>query len=600
MYKLLLCMRYLKTRYIAMASIVSVMLGVATMIVVNSVMSGFSNEMRSRINGILADIIIETNSLNGESNVDELKAIARQVGGDKIEWISANVEVFGLLHFKRGGQWIPRPITLVGIDPADEAKIGPLVSNLDSYQDITEDGITIRKALREPTESLTWDLTAGALAYRAEWMQRQRDFMQHWNNETVSDDSALMPTEPVFDTPENSADTDGPVFESDKKSEFPQKSVAQGNVQDGPNFVPPGPDDDKAQPKPQGPALGPISEPPKTEIVQTSGVDDDRNRLRQAANPFGAEQAPNINSLLGNEEKKGDINDPLRCRIYIGAGLIEVLRTHRKTGDVSIERLVNPGDDVKISTVSAGNPPEPRHFFATVADVYKSGMSEYDSNLVFCNIEYLQEMRGMIDPETGKGAVTTLKIKLKNYDQDSVEVVKKLKNVFPPHLYTVRTWEQKQGPLLAAVDIEAAILNVLLFLIIAVAGFGILAIFFMIVVEKTRDIGILKALGASSKGVMSIFISYGLALGLVGSGVGVVLGLVFVRYINEIEGFLSVILGRKVFDERIYYFPTIPAEVNYFAVSWVAFGAVAIAVLASVLPARRAARLHPVQALRYE
>ena len=122
----------------------------------------------------------------------------------------------------------------------------------------------------------------------------------------------------------------------------------------------------------------------------------------------------------------------------------------------------------------------------------------------------------------------------------------------------------------------------------------------MIVVEKTRDIGILKALGASSNGVMSVFLSYGLALGVVGSGVGVILGLVFVRYINEIEGFLSVILGRKVFDERIYYFPTIPAEVNYFTVTWVAFGAIAIAVLASVLPARRAARLQPVQALRYE
>ena len=302
---------------------------------------------------------------------------------------------------------------------------------------------------------------------------------------------------------------------------------------------------------------------------------------------------------MGKKNEPRNVNDPLPCRIYLGAGLIEVIRENHKTGGVSIERLVSPGDDVKISTVSAGSPPEPRHFFATVADVYKSGMSEYDSNLVFCNIEYLQEIRGMLDPETGKGSITTLKIKLKNYD-DAPEVLKKISNVFPPHLYTVRTWEQKQGPLLAAVDIESAILNVLLFLIIAVAGFGILAIFFMIVVEKTRDIGILKALGASSKGVMTIFLSYGLALGLVGSGVGVVLGLIFVRYINEIEGVLSIIIGRKVFDERIYYFPSIPAEVNYFTVAWVAFGAIAIAVMASVLPARRAARLHPVQALRYE
>ncbi len=134
--------------------------------------------------------------------------------------------------------------------------------------------------------------------------------------------------------------------------------------------------------------------------------------------------------------------------------------------------------------------------------------------------------------------------------------------VFPPGIFTIKTWEQKQGPLLAAVEIETGILNVLLFLIIAVAGFGILAIFFMIVVEKTRDIGILKALGASSSGVMSIFLSYGLALGVVGSGVGVALGLFFVRYINEIESAIAAITGRKVFDDKVYYFPEIPTLVE--------------------------------------
>ena len=81
---------------------------------------------------------------------------------------------------------------------------------------------------------------------------------------------------------------------------------------------------------------------------------------------------------------------------------------------------------------------------------------------------------------------------------------------------------------------ETAILNVLLFMIIAVAGFGILAIFFMIVVEKTRDIGILKSLGASGRGIMGIFLAYGLSLGIVGSGVGMVIGLLFVVYINHI------------------------------------------------------------------
>ncbi len=157
-----------------------------------------------------------------------------------------------------------------------------------------------------------------------------------------------------------------------------------------------------------------------------------------------------------------------------------------------------------------------------------------------------------------------------------------------------------QGPLLAAVRLETTILNILLFLIIAVAGFGILATFFMIVVEKTRDIGTLKALGASGRGVMSIFLSYGLLLGFVGSGAGLIGGLLFVDNINSIAGLIEKITGQEVFDPTVYYFTEIPTIIYPFTLVWVMAGAVAIAVVASVLPALRAARMHPVQALRFE
>src|SRR5262249_15254284 len=147
-----------------------------------------------------------------------------------------------------------------------------------------------------------------------------------------------------------------------------------------------------------------------------------------------------------------------------------------------------------------------------VADYFRSEMSEYDSNYVFVPLEHLQHLRTM------EHRVTTIQIKLKpGVDRSTTyEIVSRLRAKFEGFPVKVETWEDKQGPLLAAIRVEKGILNVLLFLIVAVAGFGILAIFSMIVMEKTRDIGILKALGASNSGVMNIFLGYGLLLGVVG------------------------------------------------------------------------------------
>jgi lipoprotein-releasing system permease protein len=261
--------------------------------------------------------------------------------------------------------------------------------------------------------------------------------------------------------------------------------------------------------------------------------------------------------------------------------------------------LAVPGDDVTVMLPTAGMSPKPTSGTFTVVDLYESKMSEYDSNFVFVPIETLQLLRGMIDPTTKVGYVNSIQIKLKN-ERDGALVRDKLRQAFAGEVYSIQTWRDKQGPLLAAVSMETSILNLLLFMIIAVAGFGILAIFYMIVVEKTRDIGILKSLGAPSRGIMGIFLAYGLSLGMVGSGVGMVIGLLFVIYINEIAGVLSWITGREVFDPAIYYFQKIPTIIDPYTIAWIVAGAMLIAVTASILPARRAARLHPVEALRYE
>ncbi|MSR58391.1 MAG: ABC transporter permease [Planctomycetaceae bacterium] len=526
MYKFLLCARYLRTRYIALASIISVMLGVATMIVVNSVMAGFSTEMRERIHGILADMVLEAMSMDGNADPERQMRIIEEAAGEYIAAMSPTVEIYGMLSFNYAGQYITRPVTLIGIEPASKSKVGTLTDHLENYKpEKDENGKAVGRAPKAADEPPDWELLPAFLEYRRMRMRQ-------------------------------------------------------------PNL----------------------------------GVDDDLDQelADQAKAGEKASGHNGMRGLLDDDEPQKKLTPeemaaPLPARVYVGAQLVSFQYEDRETGRTRTMAMIQPGDDVALSTVSAGRPPQPRHFNATVVDIFKSGMSEYDSNLVFCNLAELQRVRGMFDPATGEidpetqevkfetctKSITTIQIKLKNY-ADADKVIERLRSKFPPNTFSIRTWEQKQGPLLAAVEVESAILNVLLFLIIAVAGFGILAIFFMIVVEKTRDIGILKSLGASSQGVMSIFLSYGLSLGMVGAGGGVAVGLLFVRYINEIEAGLTWLTGRKVFDETIYYFPSIPTKVHPMMVLWVAVGAMAIAVLASILPARRAAGLNPVRALRHE
>jgi len=143
-------------------------------------------------------------------------------------------------------------------------------------------------------------------------------------------------------------------------------------------------------------------------------------------------------------------------------------------------------------------------------------------------------------------------------------------------------------------------LNLLLFMIVGVAGFSVLAIFTMIVSEKFRDIGVLKSLGASDRGILSIFVTYGFLLGLVGCILGTGAGLLITEYINEIEAFLARITGQQIFDRSVYYFDKIPTNVDPMSILFINAGAVLTCVLFSVLPALRAARLHPVRALRFE
>jgi lipoprotein-releasing system permease protein len=540
MYKLLLCWRYLRTRWIALASVISVTLGVATMIVVNAVMAGFSHEMQTRIHGILSDLVFESHSLSGFQDPEWHMAEIRRAAGDAIEGMTPTVAVPAMLNFQVRGQWITRQVMFIGIDEATHAGVsdfGRYLQHPANRQqlsfDLRDGGYDTIDSQAGGTEPTRPALEGAGWPHRRMRVERERLWREKLEADrasSASDESSLT-------------DGSGPVRSVDRQVDAVLAATA--------------------------------SEPAANEPAAAGPADP----FRQARPEEGTRMDPAREQFTG---------------IVPGIGLASFRDTS------GIDRfLALPGDDVKVTFPTAGTPPKAVSDSFTIVDFYESKMSEYDSNFVFVPIAALQRMRGMIDPQSGLASVNSIQIKLRA-GADLDEVRDRLRKAFPADLYSVATWRDKQGPLLAAVDMEMAVLNILLFLIIAVAGFGILAIFFMIVVEKTRDIGILKSLGAQASGIAGIFLGYGLFLGLVGAGAGLALGLAIALNINTIRAGVEWCTGQRVFDPSIYYFFTIPTIVDPLTVSWIVAGAVGIAIASSVLPALRAARLHPVEALRHE
>lgn len=527
MYRWLLCFRYLKTRYIALASIISVTLGVATLIVVNSVMSGFSTEMHERLHGLASDVMIECHATGGMPDPDAHLREIEKICGDLIVGSSVSVNVPAMLGIEFRGQQIGRHVNLIGLDAETYGKVSDFGKYLLHPENQKNASFKLRESGYAPDRK---ELQASGWVHRRDRVTEERRI-----EKMVAEEQRMM------------AELHG---HANGQSTSPQ-DTASADAAAGPTF---------------GASYS-------QELMEGSG-------------------AELVASL-----------DPMKRQfsgIILGISTCSV-RGRDANGEVVDHFYAQPGDDVRMMFPNASNETKVINQKFTVVDLYESGMSEYDSTFAFVRLDELQEARGMINPETGVRSVTTIQLKLAE-GADLNAVRDALRNRFPPELYAynIQTWRDLQGPLLSAVRLETTILNILLFLIIAVAGFGILATFFMIVVEKTRDIGTLKALGASGRGVSSIFLAYGLLLGFVGSGAGLVGGLLFVDNINSVAGVVEKITGQEVFDPTVYYFTEIPTIVHPFTLVWVMLGAVGIAVLASVLPAMRAARMHPVQALRFE
>ena len=237
-----------------------------------------------------------------------------------------------------------------------------------------------------------------------------------------------------------------------------------------------------------------------------------------------------------------------------------------------------------------GMMPKLRHF--KVAGIFNTGMFEYDSTLAYVSLAEAQNFLGLGDTVTG--------IQLKVRDVYHTGALTRVINreLGPP--YHARDWMQMNKNILFALKTEKSVMFIILTLIVLVAAFGIASTLFMVVMEKTRDIAILKSMGATSRSIMRIFVFEGVIIGVFGTMIGVLSGLLVALNLEPIVDVIQKVTGFELFSKDIYYLDHFPSQVIPSDVILISITAVVISFAATLYPSWAASRMSPAEALRYE
>ena len=258
------------------------------------------------------------------------------------------------------------------------------------------------------------------------------------------------------------------------------------------------------------------------------------------------------------------------------------------TLDLEIGDSITLMSSVGIETI-IGNLPKQKTFM--VSSIFESGLVDFDNNIAFINLETLEEFFNLEIKDRN------LEIYLKN--PQNIEYQKTIvQNSFPNEF--VYSWSDMNTSLFSALKVERNVMFIILSLIIVVAAFNIISGLTILVKNKTRDIAILKSIGVLNKSIVKIFFLIGVIIGTSATIFGIILGVTFSMYVENLRQFLSSTFNISLFPEEIYFLSTMPSEINPSSIFLISLCSILITVIVSIFPALKAAKLDPIKALKYE
>jgi lipoprotein-releasing system permease protein len=585
MYKLHLILKYLLKRRIAWVSLLAVMLCTFMVLVVISVMGGWLDMFKSSFRGLSGDIVIHSDGMAGFPYYDQMIASLKK--DPDITAAVPSIETYGLLNF---GRVATLPVKVMGI-PIDE------IGQVNRFpESLYRQHLTIEEKLKD--KSL-------APAERKRLERQLSEAPSFDLLDEVTAPLAALPSDVTMQvaTPEQDI-TPGTIKLPDAAPAELQGRLRYDAVRK--NLVFSGP----MKPEWQTLLAGLSANADYKAAIETLAGQSNTADLIDYSNLAkgrltGMIAGMGVIGIHRNQKGQWEGRDPWKTQTPVGLTVLDI----SGGGSVSVHDKVT------------------RTYF--VVDDSRLGVWQYDNNYVYVPLDRLQKDLGMDAQEAtdagGKAVdipsrVTDVHIKVRaDIDPNDEVTLNRIADrvriavhqvMHGPHQAgaepifgpdpRVETWQETQRIWINAIENEKLLVVFLFGIISVVAIFLIFCIFYMIVVEKTRDIGIIKSVGATSAGVASIFLGYGLVIGLIGSGLGLLLSYLLVHNINEIHAAMGRYLKIQIWNPEVYLFDKIPNQMSTHDVVWIVPIAILASVLGALVPALRAASVNPVESLRWE